>query len=259
MHPPNVENEELLIDAAQVFWEQYSSQTWHNDSLKRGLYHCHFHHDKEQRISPPPNRAPLNQLQTQQFISEQEMERDTRLAIEQAIEQYRQQDNDGRNYELISIPILYREEMNENRWGFHRFRPHPLDGHPNHGDNNPRHDVRLAFRRICLAVLTVVAAFLCTMMQDGLWFDDGMVDAENIWFTGLLGPHYQGLASRSGRGVVSNIDLWNEGFVSKEDISRMELLMKGVFEDEEVEELEKEDFGSCHEDSKSCHAMPLNE
>ena len=274
------ENDDKLIDAAESFWNQYSQSKYKQpNTTRRNVQPSRARLRIDQH--PPPPRAPLHQLQTQQFISEQ-MERDTRSAIEQALERYRQQDtndNESRVYELIPIPIIHREEVNEhNRW-FHRFRPRNnvnLPPHhdnqfgiPNHPPHQPRHDVRLAFRRICLAVLTVVAAFLCTIFQDAPFFLEDTIDADSIWFTGLLGPHSQGLpiqrptaGGARRRWDSHNIHhLWKEddgGFVvSEEEISRIEMLLNHLVEDEE-KELANDDVGSCQDGddgSVSCNAL----
>ena len=74
--------------------------------------------------------------------------------------------------------------------------------HPQHAQNDNNvggwPDARLAFRRICFAVMAVVAAFICIMLQE-LTFDfrddtvyiDGM-EVDSVWLSGLMGPHFSG-------------------------------------------------------------------
>ena len=90
----------------------------------------------------------------QQQPSVEQMEQEAKEAIERGISRYsRFDDANEAVYELI--PIAIRSPQRED----------PI--HNNDIHNNERMmDVRLAFRRICFATVTVVAAFLCTVVQD---------------------------------------------------------------------------------------------
>ena len=152
-------------------------------------------------------------------------------------QQQHQQEGDEAIFELVHIPLMpQRNDVNVPRWlrflslnrqqrqgqqqelgddniPHHRqqqnHHPHELQQHQ-HQQRNQHHnhhngenwiDFRLALRRICFAVITVVAAFLCMMLQ-GLptyvdFGDDeyyGMMDMDAIFLSGLLGPyaHYPG-------------------------------------------------------------------
>ena len=61
------------------------------------------------------------------------------------------------------------------------------------GDDWPAAATRVAFRRICYAVVTVAAAFACIMIQGlPLDFGDDDDDVGDLFLHGLMGPHYAG-------------------------------------------------------------------
>jgi hypothetical protein len=264
----NDENEKL-IDAATSFWKLHTQNQNTSQSLTTKRDRNNLHFSAPTRLQHPnPPRVPLHQLQTQQFISEQ-MERDARHAIEQAIHRYSQRedttDNDDGLYEFVSIPIRPREEAQTTRW-FPRLRRqnHPpiIDGDNNNHDNpridNRLHqppDIRLAFRRICFAVLTVVAAFLCTLFHDiPVYFDDAHVDS--IWYSGLLGPHYEGHHSAKRQRLVYR-SLEEGGFVAEEEMSRLDILWNELFGAEEEEEIGGEEFEGCENLDDDAMSMGL--
>ena len=193
------------------------------------------------QVPPPPLLPnPLNEQQIRERNISQQMENESRQAITRAIHRYRrqqqEQEGDEAIFELVHIPLMpQRNDVNVPRWL--RFlslnrqqrqgQQQDLEGdniphqqqqqnhHPNelqhqqqqqrnqHHNHNGENwiDLRLALRRICFAVITVVAAFICMMLQ-GLptyvdFGDDeyyGMMDMDTIFLSGLLGPyaHYPG-------------------------------------------------------------------
>ena len=190
---------------------------------------------------PPLLPNPLNEQQIRERNISQQMENEARQAITRAIHRYRgqqqqQQEGDEAIFELVHIPLMpQRNDVNVPRWlrflSLNRqqrqgqqqelegdnipHRQQQQNHHPNElqhqqqQQQNQQHnhngenwiDLQLALRRICFAVITVVAAFICMMLQ-GLptyvdFGDDeyyGMMDMDTIFLSGLLGPyaHYPG-------------------------------------------------------------------
>lgn len=297
----NHHDDEKLVDAADAFWKYQSlaeiqRKVHTNTPLTREERHSLQSAATDtttDHIPNPPRLAPLplRQAQGPQQVTEQ-MERDARNAIERALERYQRQSNantrinnaeDDRVFELIPIPMVRRENggNNETRWfgAFRRRNPNdannpPFDmnnHHPAGIDHNNRPqpgwiDIRLAFRRICLAVLTVTAAFICTMLQsipdlgDDVVYVNG-IEVNSLWFAGLLGPHFTGhhpSRRRSVRpGVVRRMfdypRLIKEGdFKMEGEVSGLEQFLNELFEEEEHEEDGQIDSDGQDDDPMEC-------
>ncbi|KAL3781929.1 hypothetical protein HJC23_011434 [Cyclotella cryptica] len=272
-----------LVDASETFWKfHYLAKTQRDRNFdttssreERNSSHSFSsgldtsNHTGHHPPLPPPvhQQHELHQLSLQ-------MERDAQNAIERALERYRRQSNinsssteDVRVFELIPIPLVRQENQGNNeqqRW-FNRFlQRNQANGAANNpaGDiDNGRHlarmgpnnaplqrqhgwiDLRLAFRRICFAVLTVVAAFICTMLQgvpmdfgDDVVYVNG-VEVDRTLFTGLLGPHFTGY-HHVGRPTAASQQydyrVLKEGEV--EEMSNLDHFLKEIFEDEEEQQ-----------------------
>jgi hypothetical protein len=244
-----------LVDAADTFWKKHKQKSDSKTNGRRGVSSVSTssstaasqrtiplqQHQPPPPMPPPPLLPnPLNEQQIRERNISQQMENESRQAIERAIHRYRgqqqQQEGDEAIFELVHIPLMpQRNDVNVPRWlrflSLNRqqrqgqqqelmegdnipHRQQQQNHHPNelqhqqqqqqnqHHNHNGENwiDLRLALRRICFAVITVVAAFLCMMLQ-GLPtyvdFDDeyyGMMDMDAIFLSGLLGPyaHYPG-------------------------------------------------------------------
>lgn len=235
------ERAQEFVDAADFFWRNHSKQQHLSQiPIRLSTLQRNNRQALERIETDRQNREPLNSNQNEQHISEQ-MERDAKEAIDRALDRYKKQgsvtsSSDKKVFEHIPIPIVHTQnEINEARWFNIPRRDNDPAGNMNNANrNNP--DLRLAFRRICLAVLTVVAAFICTILQDtSLFFEDGGVDVNSVWFTGLLGPHYEGHhARRPPRPQQLEYRLLREGgFVSREEMSRFEVLLNEMFGEED--------------------------
>jgi hypothetical protein len=253
-----------FVDAAALFWRQYRQQQELSQLLPIRLTSSQRNGRQAiQRIETDrQNRAPLNSNQNQQHISQQ-MERDAREAIDRALDRYRRQDEVSTTannpseeraiYELIPIPMVQRENNQVNNDGWFNL-PRRRDENNNNNNNNPagndddnivnrnnHPDLRLTFRRICLAILTVVAAFICTILQDtSLFLDDSGVDVDSVWFTGLLGPHYDGHYAnrrRTRRPQRQRLDYGllreGQGFVTREEMTRIQVLLNEMFDEDD--------------------------
>ncbi len=224
-----------LVDAAGEYWRQ-CKKLWNEDAsrgnTRRGSSVVSNATAPAPPVmqrpqQPPPLLQPLPQNPlNQQHIRErriaQQMENESRQAIERAIHRYRgqQQERDEAVFEMVNIPLVRpMNETNVPRWlrflSFNRPQRHQQQQHPNNNDagenpnqqqNDPNEqqnhqngergdDLRLALRRICFAVITVAAAFIC-MMLEGLplvdFGDDLVMDLNPTFLSGLMGPHYHG-------------------------------------------------------------------
>eukprot|EP00986_Skeletonema_menzelii_P003748 scaffold1199_cov143-Skeletonema_menzelii.AAC.2 len=214
-----------LVDAAGIFWR-------HVRLSNEGTSRCDARSEIsaasngtgpgiQQPQQPPPLLQPLPQNPlNQQHIRErriaQQMENESRQAIERAIHRYRghqQQERDGAVFEMVPIPLIRQiNEANVPRWlrflSFNRHHQQHANNNegenPNQQQNDPneqqdhqngeRDDLRLTLRRICFAVITVTAAFICMMLQ-GLPlvdFGDDVIELNPIFLSGLMGPHFPG-------------------------------------------------------------------
>lgn len=230
--------EELeLVDATEVFWKQHKKSNNDDSSRgggrrRRGVASTVPNTARpppipgvQQPQQPPPlPHNPLNQQHIRERSIAQQMENDSRQAIERAIHRYRgqqqeRQERDEAIFEMIHIPLVrpINEENVLPRWlrflsftGGHQQQQHgnnnagenlnqqqqnndPNEQEDQHNGERDWIDLRLALRRICFAVITVVAAFICMILQGlpGVDFgDDGEVDT--IFLSGLMGPHYPG-------------------------------------------------------------------
>ena len=248
----NGDNNEIveLVDAADTFWKKHKQkQTLNGRGVSVSTSSSTTSLDVSQRniplqqpppVPPPPLLPnPLNEQQIRERNISQQMENESRQAIERAIHRYRrqqqEQEGDEAIFELVHIPLMpQRNDVNVPRWlrflslnrqqrqgqqqelegdniphrqqqqNHHpnELQQHQLQQQRNHNHNDENWiDLRLALRRICFAVITVVAAFICMMLQ-GLptyvdFGDDeyyGMMDMDTIFLNGLLGPyaHYPG-------------------------------------------------------------------
>ena len=89
-------------------------------------------------------------------------------------------------------------------------------------DDWPAAATRLAFRRICYAVVTVSAAFACIMIQGlPLDFGDDDDDVGDLFLHGLMGPHYAAhhhhRARRRAAGDDDDDDDGEEGMIPRVD------------------------------------------
>jgi hypothetical protein len=181
-------------------------------------------------------------------------------------------------FELIPVPLVRQENEGNNdqqRW-FNRFlrrnRANDAANNPAGDIDNGRHparidpvnaplqrqpgriDLRLAFRRICFAVLTVVAAFICTMLQGvPVDFGDDVVyvngaEVDRLLFTGLLGPHYTGYHPVERPTSASrryDYRVLNDG--AAKEMTNLEQLLNEIFEGED--EPREENSMDCVHDS----------
>lgn len=248
-----------LVDAADTFWKHQSGMTLKRDDAG-------YSHNQDNLAFP----APLHDMHLTREVSEQ-MERDARGAIERSLQRYRRHDNNIANaqrvFELIPIPITRREDVNQRWFQFRQNNNAPQENmvagmnDNNHArlPNNLRRqpaglDVRLAFRRICFAVVTVVAAFICTIFQDIPYLQyvedlDG-IHINSSWVMGLLGPHpdeFSDIEDLNGKHMNSS---WFTGLLGphpdelsvtplngrdaepKAEISRYDHIMNGPVNDE---------------------------
>jgi len=223
-----------LVDAAGAFWRQIIKSCNKDRSRgvggvgRRGSSVVSNATDRPPLpgiLRPPQQPPPQPQLQpnplNQQHIRErtiaQRMEHESREAIERAIHRYRLQQQQGRDeavFEMVDIPLIRPiNEANVPRWlrflSFNRQQRNQQQhaNNDNAGDNpnqqqneqqdhqnGEREGLRLALRRICFAVITVAAAFICMMLQ-GLPlvdFGDDAMELHPIFLSGLMGPHYPG-------------------------------------------------------------------
>jgi len=233
-------NELELVDAAEAFWRQHTKSLDRSRSGGRRRNDVTSVPNADARPPPfprmlqpqqPPQQLPhlpqnpLNQPHILERSIAQQMENESRQAIERAILRYRgqqqqhqhQQERDENIFELVRIPLIRPiNEANTPRWirflSFNRQerqeQQHANDNNANENlirqqidvpneqgeENHHWLDFRLALRRICFAVITVVAAFICIMLQ-GIpavdFLDDGM-EVDTIFLSGLMGPHYPG-------------------------------------------------------------------
>ena len=226
-----------LVDATAVFWRQHMKANEKNGQTGRGrltssISNVSIHPPLPLILRPQPPPLPQNPIQQQQHVRERnialQMENESRQAIERAIHRYRreqqqEQHQEGAVFEMIDIPLIrpINEVNAPRRFRFLPFRRQQrveqqqqrvdnnnVAGNLNHeqiqqqiqqqDDERDWVDIRLALRRICVAVITVVAAFICMMLQ-GLpvvdFGDDGM-ELHPIILSGLMGPHYPGYHSQ---------------------------------------------------------------
>mmetsp|Transcript_22296 Transcript_22296/g.44912 ORF Transcript_22296/g.44912 Transcript_22296/m.44912 type:complete len:549 (-) Transcript_22296:33-1679(-) len=224
--------EELeLVDAAGAFWRQIIKSS-NKDSRSRGgvgrrgssVVSNATDRPPLPGILRPPQQPPpqlqpnpLNQQHIRERTIAQRMEHESRQAIERAMHRYRLQQQQGRDeavFEMVDIPLIRPiNEANVPRWlrflSFNRQQRNQqqhanndnADDNPNQQQNEQqdhqhgeREGLRLALRRICFAVITVAAAFICMMLQ-GLPlvdFGDDAMEVHPIFLSGLMGPHYPG-------------------------------------------------------------------
>jgi hypothetical protein len=117
-------------------------------------------------------------------------------------------------------------------------------------------DLRLAFRRICFAVLTVAAAFACTMLQglhpvdfgdDAVVYMDGAEIINGLWFSGLLGPHFHGHHHRN-TGVSSLSTLrrtrWRGREVQNDPFAQIERFFNLMYDESYRQETMNDNFMS---------------
>ena len=148
--------------------------------------------------------------------------------------------SESKGYELIHVPLIdpmddgrnnhsnredqqqhqqqQQQQNNENVQiidGHRIHRPQQQNRHPNHANRNQGNnwfDLRLAFRRICYAVITVTAAFIIMMIQ-GIPLDFGddirldYTSVDSLFLSGLMGPHgHYGRAADSSFGAYQAAD-----------------------------------------------------
>ncbi len=237
----NNDIEELeLVDAAEAFWRQHKKSNKDNDRCRGGsgrrvisvsnaavrpplpgILQPQQPPLQQQQQQPPLPQNPFNQQHIRERSIAQQMENESRQAIERAIHRYRaqhqqRQEGDEAIFEMVHIPLIgpINDATVVPRWlrflsfnGRQQQQQHANDNNnagenpnqqrnnvPNEQDDHHWIDLRLALRRICFAVITVVAAFICMMLQ-GIptvdFGDDGM-EVDTIFLSGLMGPHYTG-------------------------------------------------------------------
>lgn len=228
-------NEELeLVDAAETFWRQHKKKGQGTTSGgRRAASVSNTSLAPLQQQQPPAiPQHPLNEQHIRERTITQHLEDESRRAMERAIHRYRvgqqqQLQRDEAVFEMIHIPLVrpinnvnvprwlrflslpqqQQQQQNANRnAGDNHNRDqqqnHPIDEQNHHQQNNDGRDwidLRLALRRICFAVITVVAAFLCMMLQ-GLptvdFGDDGVEYVDAIFLSEIMGGHYRGRHSQ---------------------------------------------------------------
>ena len=198
-----------LEDASETFWRQYSLSEapqhrydFAGNNLRNNILPA--------AIQPAP--PIVNERMRRRDISQQ-MERDARGAIERALERYRQQEaieNAGQlRYDLINIPLvtdtrrenndpprssLFRRNNRDQRQARDGNEGEDQIGQDGNAREQQNRQVRLAFRRICYAVITVTAAFVCIMIQGAMpvdFRDDTRLEVDDFWLSGLMGEHSQ--------------------------------------------------------------------
>mmetsp|Transcript_8622 Transcript_8622/g.19377 ORF Transcript_8622/g.19377 Transcript_8622/m.19377 type:complete len:547 (-) Transcript_8622:30-1670(-) len=211
--------ESELVDASETFWRHHAESQHRNES---GVTVDSM---SDMAVAPPPPPM-VNQPMRLRDVS-QRMDRDACRAIQSALDRYRLQEEelsrqqnpmrenaDRLDFELIHIPLTVNEggphwlslfqfdrDQNQDRNENERDDAGGQNGNRQEqgnrqGDMNGGNwlDLRLALRRVCYAVITVAAAFICIMIQ-GLPFDlrDGIrLEAGGLWMSGLMGPHFEG-------------------------------------------------------------------
>lgn len=205
----NDDQADELEDASETFWRQYSLSEapqhrydFAGNNLRNNILPA--------AIQPAP--PIVNERMRRRDISQQ-MERDARGAIERALERYRQQEaieNAGQlRYDLINIPLvtdtrrenndpprssLFRRNNRDQRQARDGNEGEDQIGQDGNAREQQNRQVRLAFRRICYAVITVTAAFVCIMIQGAMpvdFRDDTRLEVDDFWLSGLMGEHSQ--------------------------------------------------------------------